>query len=470
MAAIQENITSIRAQLPENVTLVCVSKFQPVEAIRAAYEAGERHFGESRVQELARKVPQLPRDIHWHFIGHLQTNKVRELLSLHPYLIQSVDSERLLRAINDEAARLGIVQDVLLEVHVAKEETKTGFSPEDLKALSVQLSAFSHVRVTGLMSMSTNTDDAAEIRRCFNLTASIASGLTAKRSNSEAVLQAKPILSMGMSDDYPIAIECGSTMLRIGSSIFGERSLSGTESAGLSAERSNSESGLTAQRSFKAAFFDQDGVLYNSMPYHAVSWAYAMTKHGLPYKPEDTYRNEGRTSTGVIQEHHLRVFGTEATPELIETIYADKSARFNELTGGFPGIIPNVDKVLQYLHSRGIECWVVTGSGQRNLIDALNKTFNNVFTGIISSFDVKYGKPNPEPYLKAWEKSGFKKGECFVVENAPLGVRAAKAAGLFTIAVNTGPLPDADLAAEGADVVLPNMEALIDFLQNNLHI
>ena len=224
----------------------------------------------------------------------------------------------------------------------------------------------------------------------------------------------------------------------------------------------------TPKAKLKAVFFDQDGVLYNSMPYHAESWAWAMTKHGLPYTALETYRNEGRTSTGVIQELHQRLYGTPATPELIETIYKDKSDHFTEMTGGFPGIIPNVDKVLQFLHSHGIECWVVTGSGQRNLINALNETFDNVFKGIISSFDVQKGKPDPEPYLKAWERSGFKKEECMVVENAPLGVRAAKAAGLFTCAVNTGILPDSDLHAEHADLVLPNMQALLDWLQSSL--
>ena len=215
----------------------------------------------------------------------------------------------------------------------------------------------------------------------------------------------------------------------------------------------------------RAVFFDQDGVLYNSMPYHAESWAWAMTKHGLPYTAMECYRNEGRTSTGVIQEHHQQMYGTDATPELIEAIYKDKTAHFTEMTGGFPGIIPDVDRVLQYLHDNGIECWVVTGSGQRDLINALNKTFNNVFKGIISSFDVQYGKPNPEPYLKAWERCGFRKEECMVVENAPLGVRAAKAAGLFCCAVNTGILPDSELAAEHADLILPNMQALLDWFQ-----
>ena len=129
---ITENIHKVRAHIPAHVTLVCVSKYQPVEAIREAYEAGERHFGESRVQELKTKIPLLPDDIRWHFIGHLQTNKVRDLLKLHPFLIQSVDSLRLLQTINDEAAKIGIVQDVLLEIHVAREETKSGFLPEEI--------------------------------------------------------------------------------------------------------------------------------------------------------------------------------------------------------------------------------------------------------------------------------------------------------------------------------------------------
>jgi len=443
VSSIRDNIRNVRAHVPAGVTLVCVSKFQPVEAIREAYEAGERHFGESRVQELKQKQAQLPADIHWHFIGHLQTNKVRDLLKLRPYLIHSVDSVHLLQAINDETAKQGFVQDVLLEVHVAQEETKTGFAPSEISNFKSQISNLSNVRICGLMAMATNTEDETEIRRCFSLTASIARGLTAEgglTSNSEAVL------SMGMSDDYQIAIECGSTMVRIGSTIFGERPTAKTQK-------------------LKAVFFDQDGVLYNSMPYHAESWAWAMTKHGLPYTPMECYRNEGRTSTGVIQEHHQQMFGTDATPELIEAIYADKSAHFTEMTGGFPGIIPNVDKVLYFLRAQGIQCWVVTGSGQRNLINALNETFDNVFTGIISSFDVVKGKPDPEPYLKAWERSGFKKEECAVVENAPLGVRAAKAAGLYTFAVNTGPLPDEELAVEGADRIFHSMAELLDWLQ-----
>ena len=433
---ITDNIHKVRAHIPAHVTLVCVSKYQPVEAIREAYEAGERHFGESRVQELKTKIPLLPEDIRWHFIGHLQTNKVRDLLKLHPFLIHSVDSLRLLQTINDEAAKIGMVQDVLLEIHVAREETKSGFLPEELNSLPLEDGwgeVFPHVRVRGLMTMATNTDDEAEIRRCFS---------TLKELS--IVNSQFSILSMGMSDDYRIAIECGSTMVRIGSSIFGER-----------------------KKRLKAVFFDQDGVLYNSMPYHAEAWAWAMTKHGLPYTAEECYRNEGRTSVGVIQEHYSRMYGKDAPQQLIEDIYKDKTAYFNQMTGGFPGTIPGVSDVLRFLHEHGVQCWVVTGSGQHNLIDALNDIFDHVFTGIISSFDVKHGKPDPEPYLKAWERSGFKKEECMVVENAPLGVRAAKAAGLFACAVNTGPLPDSDLTDEGADRVFPDMAALLDWLKNS---
>ena len=431
MAGIAERIRNVRAHIPAHVTLVCVSKYQPVEAVREAYEAGERHFGESRVQELKRKAALLPADIHWHFIGHLQTNKVRDLIKLRPYLIQSVDSEHLLRAINDEAAKQGIVQDVLLEVHVAREETKSGFTPEDLSALSPQLTDYEHVHVSGLMTMATNTDDEAEIRRCF---------LTAK-----ALLQSNGhILSMGMSDDYPIAVECGATMVRIGSTIFGERDYS---------------------RTLRAVFFDQDGVLFNSMPYHAKAWVKAMNDHGLPFTAHQTYRNEGRTGASVIDEAHRLVHGVEAPQELIEAVYQDKSDYFNHLTGGqLPDLIPGIRDVLDYLHAQGVQCWVVTGSGQRSLIDNLSTTFPGIFTGIISAYDVTHGKPNPEPYLKAWERSGFAKSECMVVENAPLGVRAGKAAGIYTVAVNTGILDDADLAAEGADLVLPDMKALLDRL------
>jgi len=216
LTAIQEHIASIRATLPAGVTLISVSKFHPVEAIEEAYEAGERDFGESHVQELARKQECLPKDIRWHFIGHLQTNKVRAIMP-YIYLIHSVDSLRLLETIQKEAARINRCVAVLLEVHVAKEETKSGFSPEELRELldNGVLSTMPNIEVRGIMGMATNTDDTEEVRRCFGTLAEI--------------YHAHPewtVLSMGMSEDYELAIEAGSNMVRIGSAIFGERDYS----------------------------------------------------------------------------------------------------------------------------------------------------------------------------------------------------------------------------------------------------
>lgn len=216
MTQIQQNITAIRQTLPAGVTLVCVSKYHPASMIEEAYAIGERDFGESRAQELVAKATTLPHDIRWHFIGHLQTNKVRQIL---PYvsLIQSVDSIRLLDTIEAEAARLDRVVDVLLEVHVAREEAKSGFLPNELPTAE-QLSTYSHIRVRGLMTMATNTDDEAEIRRCFRSLSSLLAAVPLPQRGKE-----KCICSMGMSDDYPIAIEEGANMVRVGSSIFGER-------------------------------------------------------------------------------------------------------------------------------------------------------------------------------------------------------------------------------------------------------
>ena len=216
MTDIQQNITSIRTHIPKDVTLVCVSKFQPSEAIMQAYEASERDFGESRVQELLPKYEDLPKDIRWHFIGHLQTNKVKQIVPF-VYMIHSVDSVRLLETINREAEKIQRCIKVLLEVHVAKEETKSGFTPKEFLSLASNLSPnnlYPWVEICGVMGMATNTDDEQEWRRCFREIKSLASKLS--------TLNTKQI-SLGMSDDYLVAIEEGSTMVRIGSNIFGER-------------------------------------------------------------------------------------------------------------------------------------------------------------------------------------------------------------------------------------------------------
>ena len=445
LSRISENIRSVRAHIPAGVTLVCVSKFQPIQAIQEAYQAGERHFGESRVQELKQKVTQLPNDIQWHFIGHLQTNKVRDILKLKPYIIESVDSKRLLHAINTEAEKLGIIQNILLEVHVAQEETKSGFTPNELQTLLHDdfCASLPNIRICGLMSMATNTEDETEIRRCFSTAATLASNIKHLTSNI--------ILSMGMSDDYKIAIEYGSNSVRIGSSIFGEREYPHKPS------------------SFKAIFFDMDGVLFDSMPYHAKAWEEVMRANGLPFTAYDAYLNEGRTGQSVIQEAS-NIVNKPCTDQQIEEIYRQKAETFKRMQPNGAQPMDGIREVLSFLHEQNIKVWVVTGSGQLSLFAQLSTLHPTLFVReqLITAYDVTHGKPHPEPYLKAWERSGFKKEECCVVENAPLGVRAAKSAGLFTIAVNTGILENERLSQEKADLVLPNMHALLQWFQEHM--
>ena len=232
--SISSRIATIRQHIPEGVTMVCVSKFHPAEAIIEAYNAGERDFGESRVQELLPKYEALPKDIRWHFIGHLQTNKVRQIVPF-VHMIHSVDSVRLLETINREAEKIQRKVRVLLEVHVAKEETKSGFSPEELEQLRIknfELSdCFPWVEVCGIMGMATNTDNIEEWRRCFREIKALAAHLSPITDSvaSDSLHGERPQISMGMSDDYLIAIEEGSTMVRIGSSIFGERNYQTTK-------------------------------------------------------------------------------------------------------------------------------------------------------------------------------------------------------------------------------------------------
>lgn len=211
-------IEALYASLPQGVKLVAVSKFHPVEALMEAYEAGQRIFGESRVQELLVKYEALPKDIEWQMIGHLQTNKVRQIVPFVS-LIQSVDSVRLVECINREAERIGRVVDILLEIHIAQEESKTGWQYDELVEYlrSEAFLALRNIRVRGVMGMATNTDDEAVIRADFEQLAECYNAL--KPHFAEAF----DTLSMGMSDDYALAIECGSTMVRIGSSIFGNR-------------------------------------------------------------------------------------------------------------------------------------------------------------------------------------------------------------------------------------------------------
>ena len=229
---ISNTINKLYSELPSTVKLVAVSKFHPFEAIEEAYRAGQRIFAESRPQELLSKVKRLEEirqdhpgymsDIQWHFIGHLQTNKLKMVL---PYvsLVQSVDSQRLLDAIQNWGAANDRVVDVLLEPHVAAEETKQGFSPDeiyDILGRAVGTNAYCHIRFHGIMGMATFTDDQTLIRSDFSALRNI---FETCRKQFPTLSQDFTELSIGMSDDYPIAIEYGSTMVRIGSMIFGVR-------------------------------------------------------------------------------------------------------------------------------------------------------------------------------------------------------------------------------------------------------
>ncbi|MCQ2210810.1 MAG: YggS family pyridoxal phosphate-dependent enzyme [Paludibacteraceae bacterium] len=216
--SVAQRINEIKNELPASTRLLAVSKFHPAEAIMEAYEAGQRLFAESHVQELMRKQEQLPSDIEWHFIGHLQSNKVKYIVPFIS-LIHSVDTEKLLEVINAQAQKCDRVIPCLLEIHVAQEETKYGFDFSSAKELleSGRLGVLKNVSVVGIMGMSSVTDDVSQIKREF------ASLSAFYHSMKESVMPQFRELSMGMSGDYHIAIEEGSTMVRLGTTIFGER-------------------------------------------------------------------------------------------------------------------------------------------------------------------------------------------------------------------------------------------------------
>lgn len=212
--SIASAILQLKNELPSTVQLVAVSKFKPREDILEAYAAGQRDFGENRPQEMAAKAPLLPDDIRWHFIGHLQTNKLKLVL---PYvtMIHSVDSERLLAAIDKGAQLLGRQIDCLLEIHIAQETTKQGFLPEEAEALARHIGDYPGIRLRGVMGMATFTDDREQVRHEFRTL----KALSERLSDIPGCDQ----ISMGMSHDWPIAVEEGTTLVRIGTSIFGKR-------------------------------------------------------------------------------------------------------------------------------------------------------------------------------------------------------------------------------------------------------
>ncbi|WP_312177497.1 YggS family pyridoxal phosphate-dependent enzyme [Chryseobacterium sp.] len=217
--SIQENYNIVKSRLPQHVELVAVSKTHPVSAIQEVYDLGQRIFGENKVQELSEKYPLLPKDIQWHLIGHLQTNKVKFIAEFID-TIQSVDSEKLIREINKEAAKHNRTIKVLLQVKIAEEETKFGLETEEAKILYQKYLSgeFPNILITGLMGMATFTEDENQIKKEF---------LNLKKLFDE-LNQQQPLetLSMGMSDDFPLAIECGANSVRVGSAIFGRRDYS----------------------------------------------------------------------------------------------------------------------------------------------------------------------------------------------------------------------------------------------------
>ncbi|HXU28652.1 MAG TPA: YggS family pyridoxal phosphate-dependent enzyme [Bacteroidia bacterium] len=215
--SVGENLKKIKATLPAGVTLIAVSKTKSVELIKEVYSAGQRDFGENYIQELEDKHKQLPTDIRWHAIGHLQSNKVKYIAPF-VHLVHAVDSLKLLQEINKQAQKNNRVIDCLLQIYIAQEETKFGFSFDECESLFQlsELKQLQNIRVVGFMGMATNTDNETQIRKEFRSLKELFSKLSLLNPQLT-------ILSMGMSNDYKIAIEEGSTMIRIGSSIFGER-------------------------------------------------------------------------------------------------------------------------------------------------------------------------------------------------------------------------------------------------------
>jgi len=217
---IADSIQAIEQKIKDRARLIAVTKTKPVMMLQEAYDAGARLFGENKVQEMAEKQPQLPRDIEWHLIGHLQSNKVKYIAPFVS-LIHSIDSLKLLQEVNKQALKNGRVIDCLLQIHIADEETKFGLLPDEADALlrSAMLNDLQNVRIIGLMGLATNTDDEEQVRREFRglkrLFDQLATIQTAQVQFSE--------LSMGMSGDYELAVEEGSTLVRVGSAIFGAR-------------------------------------------------------------------------------------------------------------------------------------------------------------------------------------------------------------------------------------------------------
>lgn len=230
---------------------------------------------------------------------------------------------------------------------------------------------------------------------------------------------------------------------------------------------------------YKAYFFDMDGTLFDSMPHHAQAWDEVARRHNLSFSPQECYRQEGRTGMDILRELFRNEQQKGHTTELdslapdeqlirIRSIYQEKSERFHQLGPIHP--IAGAYQLLLYLHSLPqTQIWIVTGSAQQTLFRQLDSAFPGIFARerMITADDVQHGKPSPEPYLTAWQRTGLPKSDCCVIENAPLGARSAKAAGLFTYIVNTGNLPEQTFRDEGADIIVPDMAQLLQLISKS---
>lgn len=216
----------------------------------------------------------------------------------------------------------------------------------------------------------------------------------------------------------------------------------------------------------KAALIDMDGVLYDSMKYHTLAWQRMMQELGVNCTREEFYLYEGMTGAATIQLLFNREFGKECPAERVKELYQRKTEYFREIGGNEP--MPGADRMLRALEQNGLKRVLVTGSGQLSLLDNLNKDYPGAFLegNRVTAHDVTHGKPHPEPYLRGLEIAGVERESAIVIENAPLGVQAGKAAGIFTVAVTTGPIPREEFECAGADIIFPSMPAFADYLES----
>ncbi len=216
----------------------------------------------------------------------------------------------------------------------------------------------------------------------------------------------------------------------------------------------------------KAALIDMDGVIYDSMKYHVRAWELMMAEAGIPCTPQDVYVNEGMTGPALINLLSEKAFGQSVSPEKANELYALKTRYFKQIGNNDP--MPGTDRMLKALECHGLRRVLVTGSSQASLLENINRDYPGAFLpgDRVTALDVTKGKPDPEPYIKGLAIAGIEPGEAIVIENAPLGVRAGKAAGIFTVAVTTGPIAREYFEREGADLIFPSMPAFADYLDN----